>query len=99
VAEKSIQSIVVTYKYRLLPNKRQHALLAAIRESQRHLYNGGLEHRIGAYRKGGKTITLYSQLKELTELRKDAQFSSVPANLQRWTLKRLDEAIGLSFGD
>jgi putative transposase len=92
VADDPVPSLVLTYKYRLLPTRNQHKALAAILESQRQLYNGALEHRIGAYRKTGKTITLYSQQKELAELRKELEFARVPSNLQRWTLRRLDEA-------
>ena len=42
---------VLTYKYRLLPNKRQHAALAALLEDQRQLYNAALQERIGCYPK------------------------------------------------
>lgn len=86
------ESIIRSYKCRLLPNRRQHAALAEILESQRHLYNGALEHRIGAWRGAKQNIGLYTQIRELAELRKEPEFASVPANLQRWTLKRLDEA-------
>lgn len=92
MATESIPQVVRTFKYRLLPNKRQHAALVAILESQRQLYNGGLEHRIGAYRKAAKAVTLYTQMAELTELRQEPEFANVPANLQRWTLCQIDEA-------
>jgi putative transposase len=92
VADSDIPSIVLTYKYRLLPSKRQHAALEKILEDQRALYNCALEHRIGAWKKAAKRITLYSQMAELTELRKETHFNAIPANVQRWTLRRLDEA-------
>ena len=38
----------LTFKYRLLPNKRQHAAPAAIRESQRQLYDAALNILRGA---------------------------------------------------
>ena len=44
----------LTYKYRLLPSKAQHAALADICESQRIFYNAALEERIDAYAKTGK---------------------------------------------
>lgn len=92
VANEPVPSLILTYKYRLLPNKRQHAAFAVILESQRQLYNGALEHRILAHRRNQKSITLYTQMKELAELRQDLAFSNVPSNLQRWTLRRLEEA-------
>ena len=94
-AEESL--CCLTYKYRLLPGRHQHKALAAILESQRQLYNGALEHRVGAYRTAGKTITLYDQMGELTELRQDMNFGAVPVKIQRWTLRRLDDAYQAFF--
>jgi len=90
IAERS--DIVRAFKCRLLPTRKQHRALADILESQRLLYNGALEHRISAYRKARKNITLSIQEKELTELRREEAFSSVPVALQRWTLRRIDAA-------
>jgi putative transposase len=85
--------MIVTYRYRLLPTKRQHRALEQILESQRQLYNAALEERIGAYRKAGVTRTYIAQTKALTEWRgSDPEASALPLCLQRATLKRLDEA-------
>ena len=92
MADAEHNTVVLTYKYRLLPTKRQHAALADILESQRLLYNGALQHRIGAHRRIGKTPTLFDQFAELTELRRDPSYREVPVTLQRWTLKRIDDA-------
>jgi putative transposase len=43
-------SMILTYRYRLLPTKQQHRSLEAILESQRQLYNAAQEERIDAYR-------------------------------------------------
>lgn len=43
--------MIRSFKFRLLPNKRQHADLRAILESQRVLYNAALSERIDAWRK------------------------------------------------
>jgi len=76
-----------------LPRKSQHRVLERILESQRQLYNAALEERIGAYRKAGIAITYFDQTCELTEWRgSDSEASELPVNLQRATLKRLDEA-------
>ena len=85
--------MILTYKYRLLPNKRQHTALADVCERQRILYNAALEERIGCYRKTGKGRSYIDQAKALTECRRDVDgMSGLPVNLQRWTLKRLDAA-------
>ena len=90
--------MVITFRYRLLPTKAQHRALEEILESQRQLYNAALEERIGAYQKAGKTITYFDQTKSLTELRHDDdEFSGLPANLQRATLKRVHDAQGGYF--
>ena len=83
----------LTYRYRLLPTKRQHRALEAILEAQRQLYNAALEERIDAYRKAGILRTYFDQTKALTEWRHcDRDATSFPVTLQRATLKRLDEA-------
>ena len=85
--------MIVTYRFRLLPRKSQHRALERILEYERQLYNAALEERIGAYRLAGKTITYFDQTHGLTELRNsDPDASRVPVNLQRATLKRLDDA-------
>src|SRR5687768_18226871 len=85
--------MVLTFRYRLLPSKRQHRALEQILESQRQLYNAALEERIGAYRMARKSLTYFDQTKSLTEWRKDdAEASQLPMNVQRATLRRLDEA-------
>jgi putative transposase len=83
----------LTYRYRLLPTRRQHRALEAILESQRQLYNAALEERIDAYRKAGILRTYVDQTRALTEWRHcDRDAASLPCTLQRATLKRLDEA-------
>lgn len=85
--------MILTYKYRLSPTKKQHSALLAILESQRQLYNAALEERIGCYRKTGKSRTFFDQIKALNEWRNsDQDASKLAGRLQRWTLKRLDDA-------
>ena len=83
----------VSFRYRLLPTRRQHRALEALLESQRQLYNAALEERIDAYRKAQITRTYFDQAKELTVWRNsDPEAGYLPVNIQRATLKRLDEA-------
>lgn len=90
--------MIRTYKYRLLPTKRQHAELAAILESQRQLYNAALEERVDAYRKSGLSIGYMQQSKSLTECRAAlADMSAQPVAMQRETLKRIDRAMQAFF--
>ncbi len=85
--------MILSYKYRLLPSKNQHAALAGILESQRLLYNAALQERVDCYRKTGKGRSYVDQCRALTECRRDLpDMAALPANLQRWTLKRLDDA-------
>ena len=91
-------TMILTYKYRLLPSKRQHAALAAICEAQRQLYNGALEERIDCYRKTGKSRSYIDQCKALTQCRRELpEMAALPVTLQRWTLKRLDDAFAGFF--
>ena len=57
------------------------------------LYNAALEERIDCYRKTGKTRTYIDQCKALTQCRRELpNMGELPVNLQRGTLKRLDDA-------
>jgi putative transposase len=63
--------VILAYRYRLLPSRRQHAALAALCESQRQLHNAALEERIGCYRAAGKTRIYIDQSKALMLYRRD----------------------------
>jgi len=85
--------VILTYRYRLLPLKSQHRALERLCAAQRELYNAALEERIDCYRKTGQTRTYVDQCKALTQCRHELpDMGELPANLQRWTLKRLDDA-------
>lgn len=84
---------VLTYKYRLLPTKRQHKALLEILSSQCDLYNAALEERIDCYRKTKKSISYMSQTVSLTKCRHEIpEMGTMPVHLQRGTLARLDAA-------
>lgn len=85
--------LLLTYKYRLNPERRQHRALERILEQQRQLYNAALEERIECYRKTGKSISEVDQSRSLTVIRgDDAAFARVQRRIQRGTLKRLDRS-------
>ena len=90
--------VILTHRYRLLPLKSQHRALERLCATQRELYNAALEERIDCYRKTGKTLTYIDQCKALTECRRELpEMGALPANLQRWTLKRIDDAFQAFF--
>lgn len=53
MADDSVSSIILSFKYRLLPTRAQHRALERILEDQRQLYNAALQERIECYRKTG----------------------------------------------
>ena len=90
--------MLISCRYRVLPNKRQHRAIEAILESQRELYNAALEERISAYRKVGLTRSYMDQAKALTLWRRsDTDARNVPLSIQRGTLKQLDRAYAAFF--
>lgn len=83
----------LTFKYRLRLRQSQYTELDAICESQRQLYNAAIEERIDHWRKLGATRRYKDQCRALTECRRELpEMAAIPANLQRWTLKRVDDA-------
>ncbi len=85
--------MLLTYKYRINPEKRQHRALERILDQQRQLYNAALEERIDAFRKLRRTISDVDQSRSLTAIRADdPSYASVQRRIQRETLKRLDRA-------
>ena len=95
----SLTNVTVrSYNYRLLPKKHQHEALNHILGDQRVLYNAALEERIGACRCTGKVRSYQDQCRAITEWRKEDEIArTTPANLQRWTLKRVDDAFNAFF--
>jgi putative transposase len=90
--------MLLTYKYRLNPEKRQHRALDRILEQQRQLYNAALEERIECYRKTGRSISDVDQSRSLTLIRADdPAFADVQRRIQRATLKRLERAYKMFF--
>jgi putative transposase len=90
-------TVIRSFKYRLAVSKNQHQELAAICESQRILYNAAKQEREDCYRKTGKIRSYIDQCKSLTELRKEKAYAAMPVKMQRWTLKRCDDAFKAFF--
>jgi putative transposase len=82
------------------PTRVQYAALEEILEGQRLLYSAALEERAsGAWHRCEKLITCVDQIKSLTTVRGDDPQGdgSVPVNLSRWTVNRLDDAFAAFF--
>jgi putative transposase len=96
--QMTVETILLTYKYRLNPEARQHRALERILEQQRQLYNAALEERIDCYRKTGKGLSDADQSRSLTQIRADdPAFAAVQRRIQRETLRRLDRAYKAFF--
>lgn len=89
--------MLLTFRYRLLPTKGQHKRLRSALDHTRDLYNAGLESRIAAYRKAGKSVSFNDHCRDLTELRRDPEWAVYSVSLQRYPLKQLDLAFKAFF--
>ena len=87
-----------TFRYPLHVNAAQDALLCDWLWKTRTLYNAALEERKSAYDREHKSITLYDQMKSLTQIRADdAALDNVPLRVSRGPLRRLDLAFKAFF--
>ena len=93
-----MDNVIRSYRYRLLPTKVQRRALEGILEQQRILYNAALEERISFYNRKGKSRSFIDQCYALTQCRREIhEMSEVSPLLQRWTLKRVDDAFDKFF--
>ncbi len=87
-----------TYKYRLYPTRAQAEALDAQRRFACDLYNAALEQRMTAYRLQRKSISLYDQMRDLTELRHAGLgLPGMGSSAQRDPLRRLDRAFAAFY--
>jgi len=86
------------FRYRLCPTKAQETALNEQLRLCRNLYNCALQERRDAYRKAGKTVTGYDQMKYLTEIKADVpEYKGVYSQVLQDVLKRLDRAFQAFF--
>ena len=90
--------MLLSYKYRLYPNSKQHQALDRVLEIHRQLYNAALQERRAAWQKC--RISLYyrdqaNQLKELRTFDEEAAWLNYSSIQQ--TLRRLDKAFQAFF--
>ena len=61
-------TILKGYQFRLYPNNEQKKLINQTIGCSRFIYNHFLEERINEYKKTGRTLTCYEQIKEIPQL-------------------------------
>jgi putative transposase len=87
-----------TFRYPLRVNRTNEAVLRAWLESCRQLYNGALEHRIGAWKKARVSVNYVMQTAELTEIRaEDSGYRAIPVIVSRSALRRLERSFQAFF--
>lgn len=90
--------MLLSYKYRLYPNRAQAAALSDMLGSFCDLYNAALQQRIEAYRRRGATPTYGMQASELKAVRSaDARLASYSFSAEQQVLRRLDKAFTAFF--
>lgn len=83
--------MILSYKYRIYPNKKQTETLHGQFGLCRWLYNCALEERITAYKSIGKSLSYKEQANQLPEIKEQfAQFGAVHSQVMQDVLKRLD---------
>ena len=82
-----------TYKYRLMGNRETFSKAESWLTMCRNLYNAGLEQRIDAYRRHHKTVSGYTQMAELTDIKESfPEYKQVGSQVLQQCLDRLDKA-------
>lgn len=82
-----------SYCFRLQMSDRIGRAFEVAMAASNQLYNAALEERIDAWRKAGKLITKFDQMKSLTVIRgQDTALASYAATMLRTPLSQVDEA-------
>ena len=86
-----------TYRFRIYPTRRQRLALEAQLGFACDLYNAALERRRYACRGRHRSITLYDQFRELTDVRAAGDGPQMSCSAMRSPLRRLDLAYQAFF--
>src|SRR5919206_2099041 len=88
----------LSYKYRLYPSRAQVVALEAMLGAFCDLYNAGLQQRIEACRRQGKTLRYADQANELKAVRAvDERLASYSFSAEQQVLRRLEKAFKSFF--
>ena len=66
--------MVKGFRYRIYPNKEQEQQLNQMLGNARFVYNWALDRRIKEYQSEKKSISAFTLMKELTQLKKQEQY-------------------------
>jgi putative transposase len=90
--------LILSFRYRLYPSRTQTNALNDMLASFCELYNAGLQQRIEAYRRQGKSLRYVDQTNELKAVRlADERFASFSYTAEQQVLRRLDKAFVAFF--
>lgn len=91
-------AMLLSYKYRIEPNRTQDVALADMLVSFCDLYNAGLQQRIEAYRRRGKSLRYGDQANELKSVRAvDGRLANFSFSAEQQVLRRLDKTFRAFF--
>ncbi|AXH00975.1 transposase (plasmid) [Deinococcus wulumuqiensis] len=81
------------FRYRLYPTKAQETALLDTLRLTRELYNAALQERRDAYRKVGRSVSVYEQMRSLPEVKAvRPEFKRVHAHVLQGVVTQLDRA-------
>ena len=87
-----------TFKFRLYPTPKQEQTLLFYLRRCRELYNAGLEERRAYYQMRRASLTCYTQINELPDLKQAfPAYQDVPSHVLQDVLRRLDKAFAAFF--
>jgi putative transposase len=90
--------MMLSYKFRLYPNRAQADALDGMLGAFCDLYNAGLQQRIEAYRRRGVSLRFAEQSNELKAARAaDVRLASYSFSAEQQVLRRLDKAFAAFF--
>jgi putative transposase len=91
--------MILSYKFRVYPNRAQEAALSEMLRDFCQLYNAALEHRIEAWRKG-VAVSCFDQITNIKIIRRDSlnTHGRWSATAQGLVLRKLDKAYRAFFG-
>jgi putative transposase len=90
--------MIRAFRFPLLPNKSEESDLCRYLWACATLYNAALQERRDAWKKHGVSVSIYDQMKSLTEIRaNDPEWKAVPATVERSALRRLDRGFQAYF--
>ena len=85
--------MIISYKYRIYPTKKQVAFINHQFSLCRWLYHSALEHRVTAYKSMGKSISYKDQAAELSLIKEEfPEFKNVYSQVLQNVLKRMDNS-------